>query len=106
MDYKITKLPNISKDAEHYNTILVVVDRLTKMVHLIPSNENETSIQMAHLLQQMYSVITDFQPVYIQIEIQSLLLVSGLNYADECILNTAFHPLITAERTVQTTKQL
>ena len=35
----ITKLPTITSDEKDYNTILVVVDRLTKMVHLMPSNE-------------------------------------------------------------------
>ena len=33
-----------------YESILIVIDRCTKMVHLIPTNESETSEQTARLL--------------------------------------------------------
>ena len=49
----IVKLPP-SKDlgqlkGGEFNSIWVVVDRLTKMVHLVPYNESITSEQLAHL---------------------------------------------------------
>jgi len=41
----ITKLPL----AQRYNAILVVVDRLTKMVHFIPTTEKTTAEGLARL---------------------------------------------------------
>ena len=43
----IIKLPTIISDEKDYNTILVVVDRLIKMIHFMHSNENETARQTA-----------------------------------------------------------
>ena len=49
----IVKLP-LSRDPDwpkggEFDSIWVVVDRLTKMVHLVPCNESITSEQLAHL---------------------------------------------------------
>jgi len=41
----ITKLPL----AQGYNSILVVVDRLTKMVHFIPTTEKTSAEELARL---------------------------------------------------------
>ena len=108
----ITKLPSISRNDEDYNSILVVVDRLTKMVHLIPSNDSETSPQTAHLLLTNVFRYHGF-PTSIHSD-RDTKLTSDF-WSELCRrlhikhrISSAYHPQSNgqAERTVQTTKQL
>jgi len=62
----ITKLPL----AQEYNSILVVVDRFTKMAHFVPTMEKTTAKELARLFRnnvwQLYglpeSIISDRGP--------------------------------------------
>ena len=108
----LTKVPSIARDDEDYNTSLVVVDRLTKMVHLIPSNENETSPQSAHLLLTQVFRYHGF-PTSIHSDRDSKL--TSVFWSEMCRrlhikhrISSTYHPQSNgqAERTVQTTKQL
>ena len=88
----ITKLPI----AQGYNSILVVVDRLTKMVHFIPTTEKTLAEGLARLFRDNVwklhglpeSIILDRGPQFVAGIMWELNRVLGI----ESKLSTAFHP--------------
>ena len=90
----ITKLPI----AQGYNSILVVVDQLTKMVYFIPTTEKTLAEELARLFRdnawKLYglpeSVISDRGPQFVAGIMRELNKILGI----ESKLSTAFHPQI------------
>jgi len=88
----ITKLPL----AQGYDAILVVVDRLTKMVHFIPTTEKMSAEGLARLFRDNVwklhglpkSIISDRGPQFIAELMQELNEMLGIKSK----LSTAFHP--------------
>ena len=88
----ITKLPI----AQGYNSILVVVDRLTKMVHFIPTTEKTLAEGLARLFRDNVwklhglpeSIILDRGPQFVAGIMWELNRVLEI----ESKLSTAFHP--------------
>ena len=88
----IIKLPL----AQGYNSILVVVDRLTKMVYFIPATEKTSAEGLARLLRDNMwklhglpeSIILDRGPQFAAGLIRELNGMLGI----ESKLSTAFHP--------------
>jgi len=88
----ITKLPLV----QGYNSILVVVDQLTKMVHFIPTTEKTLVEGLARLFRdnmwKLYrlpkSIISDRGPQFAAGLIRELNGMLGI----ESKLSTAFHP--------------
>jgi len=88
----ITKLPL----AQGYNSILVVVDRLTKMVHFIPTTEKTSVEGLAKLFRDnvwklhglLESIISDRGPQFTAGLIRELNRMLGIKSK----LSTAFHP--------------
>ena len=88
----ITKLPL----AQGYNSILVVVDRLTKIVHFIPTMEKMSAEELARLFRDnvwklhrlLESIILDRGPQFVtglMRELNKMLEIKSK-------LSTAFHP--------------
>ena len=92
--YFITKLPI----AQGYNSILVVVDQLTKMVYFIPTTEKTLAEGLARLFRDnvwklyglLESVISDRGPQFVAGIMRELNKMLGI----ESKLSTAFHPQI------------
>ena len=90
----ITKLPI----AQGYNSILVVVDRLTKMVHFIPTTEKTSAEKLARLFRDNVwklhglpkSIISDKGPQFAAGLIKELNQMLEI----ESKILTAFHPQI------------
>jgi len=90
----ITKLPI----AQGYDSILVVVDRLTKMVHFIPTTEKTSVEGLARLFRdnvwKLYglpkSIISDRGPQFAAGLMRELNQMLGI----ESKMLTAFHPQI------------
>jgi len=88
----ITKLPI----AQEYDSILVVVDRLTKMVHFISTTEKTSAEELARLFRDNVwklhglpkSIISDRGPQFVAGIMQELNRMLGI----ESKLSTAFHP--------------
>jgi len=88
----ITKLPL----AQGYDSILVVVDRFTKMAHFIPTTEKMSTKGLARLFRdniwKLYglpdSIISDRGPQYAAGIMKELNRMLGI----ETKLSTAFHP--------------
>ena len=88
----ITKLPL----AQGYNTILVVVDQLTEIVHFIPTTEKITVEGLAKLFRdniwKLYglseSIILDRGPQFIAGLMKELNQILGI----ESKMSTVFHP--------------
>ena len=88
----ITKLPL----AQGYNSILVVVDRLTKMVHFIPTTEKTSVEGLAKLFRDNVwklhglpeSIISDRGPQFTAGLMRELNRMLGIKSK----LSTAFHP--------------
>ena len=88
----ITKLPL----AQGYNTILVVVDQLTKMIHFIPTTEKMIAEGLAKLFRDNMwklhglpkSIISDRGPQFAAEIMRELNRMLGI----ESKLSTAFHP--------------
>ena len=88
----ITKLPI----AQGYNSILVVVDQLTKMVYFIPTTEKTLAEGLARLFRdnvwKLYglpeSIISDRGPQFVAGIMRELNKILGI----ESKLSTAFHP--------------
>jgi len=88
----ITKLPL----AQGYDSILVVVDRFTKMAHFIPTTEKMSTKGLARLFRdniwKLYglpdSIISDRGPQYPAGIMKELNRMLGI----ETKLSTAFHP--------------
>ena len=88
----ITKLPL----AQGYNSILVVVDRLTKMVHFIPTTEKTSVEGLAKLFRDNVwklhglpeSIISDRGPQFAAGLMRELNRMLGIKSK----LSTAFHP--------------
>jgi len=88
----ITKLPLV----QGYNSILVVVDQLTKMVHFIPTTEKTLVEGLARLFRdnmwKLYrlpkSIISDRGPQFAAELMRELNGMLGI----ESKLSTAFHP--------------
>ena len=88
----ITKLPL----AQGYNSILVVVDRLTKMAHFIPTTEKTTAGGLARLFRDNVwklhglpkSIISDRGPQFTAGVMRKLNTMLGIDSK----LSTAFHP--------------
>ena len=88
----ITKLPL----AQGYDSILVVVDQLTKMVHFIPTTEKTSAERLARLFRDnvwklhglLESIISDRGPQFAVGLMRELNRMLGI----ESKLSTAFHP--------------
>ena len=88
----ITKLPLV----QGYNSILVVVDWLTKMVHFIPTTEKTSAEGLARLFRDnvwklhglLESIISDRGPQFVAGLMRELNRILGI----ESKLSTAFHP--------------
>jgi len=88
----ITKLPL----AQVYDSILVVVDRLTKMAHFIPTTEKTTAGGLARLFRDnvwklhglLESIISDRGPQFAVGVMRELNAMLGINSK----LSTVFHP--------------
>jgi len=88
----ITKLPL----AQEYDSILVVVDWLTKMVHFIPTTEKTSVEGLARLFRDnvwklhglLESIISDREPQFVAGLIRELNKMLRI----ESKLSTAFHP--------------
>jgi len=88
----ITKLPL----AQEYNVILVVVDRLIKMVHFIPTTEKTLVEGLARLFRDnvwklhslLESIISDRGPQFVAGLMRELNRILGI----ESKLSMAFHP--------------
>ena len=82
--------------AQGYDSILVVVDRLTKMVHFIPTTEKTLAEGLARLFRDNVwklhglpkSIISDRGPQFAAGLIQELNEILGIKSK----LSTAFHP--------------
>ena len=93
----ITKLPI----AQGYNSILVVVDQLTKMVHFIPTIEKTSAEGLARLFRdnvwKLYglpkSIISDRGPQFAAGLMRELNQMLGI----ESKMLTAFHPQIDSQ---------
>jgi len=88
----ITKLPL----AQGYDSILVVVDQLTKMVHFIPTTEKTSAEGLARLFRDNIwklhslpeSIISDREPQFVAGLIRKLNEMLGIKSK----LSTVFHP--------------
>ena len=88
----ITKLPL----AQGYDSILVVVDRLTKMVHFVPTTERTSTERLAQLFRNniwklhrlLDSIISDRGPQFAVGIMRELNCMLGI----ETKLSMAFHP--------------
>ena len=88
----ITKLPLV----QGYDSILVVVDRLTKMVYFIPTIEKISAEELARLFRDSMwklhslpeSIISDREPQFMAELIRELNQMLGI----ESKMSTAFHP--------------
>jgi len=88
----ITKLPL----AQEYDSILVVVDQLTKMVYFIPTTEKTSAEELARLFRDNMwklhglpeSIISDRGPQFVAGLIRELNEILGIKSK----LSTAFHP--------------
>jgi len=88
----ITKLPL----AQGYNSILVVVDRLTKMVHFVPTTEKTSAEGLARLFRDNVwklhglpkSIISDWGPQFAAGLMRELNEMLGIKSK----LSTVFHP--------------
>ena len=88
----ITKLPL----AQGYDSILVVVDRLTKMVHFISTTEKTSAEELARLfrdnMQKLYrlpeSIILDREPQFAAELMRELNRILGI----ENKMSMVFHP--------------
>ena len=88
----ITKLPLV----QGYDSILVVVDRLTKMVYFIPTIEKISAEELARLFRDNMwklhslpeSIISDREPQFMAELIRELNQMLGI----ESKMSTAFHP--------------
>ena len=88
----ITKLPLV----QGYNSILVVVDWLTKMVHFIPTTEKTSAEGLARLFRDnvwklhglLESIISDRGPQFVAGLMRELNRILGI----ESKLSMAFHP--------------
>jgi len=90
----ITKLPL----AQRYDSILVVVDRFTKMAHFIPTTERTSAEVLAQLFRNNIwklhglpdSIISDRRPQFVAGIIKELNHILEINTK----LSTVFHPQI------------
>jgi len=88
----ITKLPL----AQEYDSILVVVDRFTKMVHFIPTTEKTSAEGLAHLFRDnvwklhglLDSIVSDRGPQFAAGIMKELNCMLGIDTK----LSTACHP--------------
>jgi len=88
----ITKLPLV----QEYDSILVVVDQLTKMVHFIPTTEKTSAEGLARLFRDNVwklhglpeSIISDREPQFVAELIRELNGILGIVSK----LSTVFHP--------------
>jgi len=88
----ITKLPLV----QGYDSILVVVDRLTKMVYFIPTTEKISAEELARLFRDNMwklhglpeSIISDREPQFMAELMRELNQMLGI----ESKMSTAFHP--------------
>jgi len=88
----ITKLPLV----QGYDSILVVVDRLTKMVYFIPTIEKISAEELARLFRDNMwklhslpeSIVSDREPQFMAELIRELNQMLGI----ESKMSTAFHP--------------
>jgi len=88
----ITKLPLV----QGYDSILVVVDRLTKMVYFIPTTEKISAEELARLFRDNMwklhglpeSIISDRKPQFMAELMRELNQMLGI----ESKMSTAFHP--------------
>jgi len=93
----ITKLPL----AQGYNSILVVVNQLTKMVHFIPTTEKTLAKGLARLFRDNVwklhglpeSIILDRGPQFVAGLMRELNQMLGI----ESKISTAFHPQIDSQ---------
>jgi hypothetical protein len=97
MDF-ITQLP-VTK--EGHDSIFVVVDRLTKMTHLIPTHTTVTARGVAHLFKDHVWVHHGYPKTLSRTEIQSLPVFSGRNFRSVVALNTTNPQLTTRKRMVK-----
>ena len=89
----ITHLPPTSTG---FDAIFVIVDRLTKMVHFVPTNTNVTAVQLAHLyINNVYRlhglpevIISDCDPKFTRNFWTELFKTLGTTLK----LSTAYHP--------------
>ena len=105
-------LPEVIRNGLIFNAILVVTDRATRMVHLIPTSKNEKAQDTAELLLRNIirlhgiprSIVTDRDPRLVSEFWQKLCELLDVKH----LPSTAYHPQTNglAERTNQTMKQL
>ncbi|GKE50335.1 putative reverse transcriptase domain-containing protein [Tanacetum coccineum] len=108
MDF-VTKLP---KSSQGYDTIWVIVDRLTKSVIFIPMRETDSMEKLARMYQKevvtrhgiLVLIICDRDPRFASNFWRSLQKVLGTNLD----MSTAYHPQTNAqsERNIQTLKDM
>ena len=97
MDF-ITKLPSSRSpvDQNVYDSIVVIVDRLTKYSHFVPCNESMTAEQLAHIVLDRLiryhgipkSFITDRDKLFTSNYWKTLVAAMGIKHK----LSTAYHP--------------
>ena len=97
MDF-IVKLPESTEPAtgQRYDSILVIVDRLTKYAHFVPCNETITAEQLGHLVLDRLiryhgiptTFITDRDKLFTSNYWKTLVAAIGIRHK----LSTAFHP--------------
>jgi len=95
--------------AQEYNSILVVVDRLTKTVHFIPTTEKTSAEGLARLFRDNVwklhglpeSIISDRGPQFVVELMRELNKMLGIKSK----LSTAFHPQ-TDEQTERVNQEL
>jgi len=83
-------------EAQVYDTILVVCDRFTKQVHIIPTTKEMNSLGLAHLYQDHIwklhglpdTVISNHGPQFVLGFMRELNKILGINTK----LSTAYHP--------------
>ena len=110
MDF-VTHLP-LSRGPEQYDSILVVVDRLTKMAHFIPTWMKGTAVTVAlqffnHVVKHHglpSSIVSDRDPKFTSTFWNAVTSSMGT----KLLLSTAFHPQTDGqtERTIRTLKML
>nr|GEV07775.1 putative reverse transcriptase domain-containing protein [Tanacetum cinerariifolium] len=108
MDF-ITKLP---KSSQGFNTIWVIVDRLTKLVHFLPIRENDPLDKLARLYLNMIvarhiipvSIICDHDGRFTSNFWRSFQKALGTNIS----MSTMYHPKTNgqSERTIQTLEDM
>jgi hypothetical protein len=92
----ITKLPESAIDKSSYDTIMTIMDKLTKMVTLIPGRENWDSVQWANSFFNNYyhrwgipqKIITDCGKIFLAEFWTSLFKI----LRTDLLVTTAYHP--------------